>query len=126
MFAHSSVTNQWIRLGNTLVGAAPHGWCGEPVSMSADDMTVAVGTPHNDDNGGNSGRVRVFTYSPTTKKQNILGNALVGTDKCNKFGKSLSMSADGMTVAVGTPHNDDNGGNSGHVRVFTYDPTTNK
>ena len=30
------------------------------------------------------------------------------------------MSADGMTLAVGTNMNDDNGSASGHVRVFTY------
>ena len=33
-------------------------------------------------------------------------------------GSSVSLSGDGNTVAIGTPYNDDNGSNSGHVRIF--------
>ena len=36
-------------------------------------------------------------------------------------GRSVSISNDGMTVAIGAPDNDGNGVNSGHVRVYTWD-----
>ena len=32
----------------------------------------------------------------------------------------MSLSNDGLTLAVGAPENDGNGTNSGHVRVFTF------
>ena len=34
---------------------------------------------------------------------------------------SVSLSADGTTVAIGTIYNDDGGSDSGHVRVFKLD-----
>jgi hypothetical protein len=46
-----------------------------------------------------------------------LGNNIDG-EAYDLSGQSVSLSADGNTVAIGSPWNDDNGGYSGHVRVF--------
>ncbi|MDA9781809.1 FG-GAP repeat protein [Schleiferiaceae bacterium] len=35
-------------------------------------------------------------------------------------GRSLSLSSDGNTVAIGAWHNDGNGSNAGHVRIYNY------
>merc|ERR1719491_2849502 len=88
-------------------------------------MTVAVGAL-SDDNGSDSGHVRLFVYSSTENTWNTLGNTLVGAAAGDWFGYSVSISADGMTVAVGAIGNDDNGSNSGHVRLFAYSSITNR
>jgi hypothetical protein len=41
----------------------------------------------------------------------------------DRFGYSVSLSSDGNNVAVGAPLNDANGGNAGHVRVYTWNGT---
>merc|ERR1719203_508117 len=81
-------------------------------------MTVAGGAQYSGDNGYGSGHVRVFTYSPTANKWNRKGNTLLGAASNDYFGRSVSISADGMTFAAGAPYNDDNGDESGHVQIF--------
>ncbi|MBN31581.1 MAG: hypothetical protein CL845_06250, partial [Crocinitomicaceae bacterium] len=34
------------------------------------------------------------------------------------------LSSDGSTVAIGAPYNDGNGGNSGHVRIYSWNSDT--
>merc|ERR1719491_1007885 len=114
LFVYSFITNRWNQYGNTLVGAASGDQFGQSVSMSADGMTVAVGAYGNDDNGNASGHVRLFAYSSTKNTWNTLGNTLVGAASYDYFGSSVSISADGKTVAVGAPKNNDNGSSSGH------------
>ena len=108
-----------------MLGAVANDTFGKSVSMSADGVTIAVGAPLSIGNGSHSGHVRVFTYPPTTKKWNRLGNTLVGVTSGDAFGKSVSMSADDMTIVVGAQHNDDDGTSSGHARTFTYSSTAN-
>ncbi len=47
-----------------------------------------------------------------------LGDDIDGKAAGDYSGWSVSLSADGNTVAVSSPFNDDNGDLSGHVRVF--------
>jgi hypothetical protein len=47
-----------------------------------------------------------------------LGQDIDGEAAGDWSGYSVSLSADGNTVATGSPSNDDNGDLSGHVRVF--------
>jgi hypothetical protein len=47
-----------------------------------------------------------------------LGDNIDGEAVGDESGHSVSLSADGNTVAVGSPGNDDNGDGSGQVRVF--------
>ena len=53
--------------------------------------------------------------------QTQIGNDIQGEAANDRFGTSVSYSADGTIVAIGAPGNDGNGGASGHVRVFEYD-----
>jgi hypothetical protein len=47
-----------------------------------------------------------------------LGQDIDGEAAGDWSGYSVSLSADGNTVAIGSHSNDDNGDLSGHVRVF--------
>jgi len=52
---------------------------------------------------------------------NQMGSNIVGVNADDSAGQALSLSRDGMRVAVGSPGNDDNGVDAGHVRVFEWD-----
>ena len=85
---------------------------------------MSVGDTCNRDNGSASGHARVFSYSSTANKWNIVGSAIPGAVSEDYFGYSVSISSDGMTVAVGAMHDDDNGHHSGHARLFACSSTT--
>ncbi|MDC0204773.1 hypothetical protein OAJ65_03150, partial [Flavobacteriales bacterium] len=49
-----------------------------------------------------------------------IGQDIDGEAAGDYSGRSVSMSADGNTVAIGAPYNNGNGSNSGHVRIYNY------
>ena len=49
---------------------------------------------------------------------NQIGNVIKGAAAEDFFGSSVSLSADGLMLAIGAPENDGNGTNAGHVRIF--------
>ncbi len=91
------------------------------LSMSADGTRVAIGAQDNDGNGSSSGHVRVYEFNGAVWSQ--LGADINGEAASDYSGMSVSLSADGSTVAIGAFANDGNGENSGHVRVFRFDGT---
>ena len=91
---------------------------GESVSLSSDGSVVAIGASGNDGNGYNSGHVRIFVWDGTAWTQR--GLDIDGGTANDRSGGSVSLSGDGSVVAIGATENDDNGTNSGHVRVYAW------
>ena len=89
------------------------------MSLSADGKTLAIGAPRNGGTGAWAGHARVYQYNGTTKKWVQLGKDIDGETLFNQSGKSVSLSDDGLTVAIGAPLN---GGAKGHVRVYDIPP----
>ena len=112
----------WTRLGGDIDGEAESDYSGWSVSLSADGTIVAIGA--NTNNGANNlpdcGHVRVYKYTPVGWTR--MGADIDGEAAYDYSGSSVSLSADGTTVAIGAPYNDGNGSNSGHVRVYRYTP----
>ena len=48
----------------------------------------------------------------------LLAETFTGEANGDEFGRSVSLSEDGKTLAIGATYNDDNGSASGHVRVY--------
>ena len=88
-------------------------------AISSDGTIIAVGAPRNDGNGENSGHVRVFQFSDGRWSQ--MGDDIDGEAAEDNSGGWLSLSSNGMTVAIGALLNDGNGIDSGHVRVYRYE-----
>lgn len=109
---------QWTQLGNDIDGEAINDQSGYTISLSADGNTVVIGAPFNDDGGAASGQVRVFENNTNTWQQK--GNNIDGIAVSDKFGFSVSISADGNTIAAGSPDSNANGFESGHVSVFQF------
>jgi hypothetical protein len=105
----------WTQLGADIDGEAAGDQSGE-VSLSSDGKRLAIGAPYA--NGTDSGHVRVYEWSGSTWTQ--LGADIDGEAADDNFGMSVSLSSDGNRLAIGTPHNDGIGANSGHVRVYQW------
>ena len=87
--------------------------------------TIAVGLPEYDD-----GKGRVQVYSWVNEEWKELGTALDGDNSHDHSGLSVTLSSDGLVLAVGEPHYDltDSGNetttDAGSVRLYRYDPTS--
>lgn len=114
-------TGSWVEQGNPIIGEASGDSSGRSVSLSYDGNIVAVGADENDGkNGDTSGHCRVYAYSSGAWFQR--GEDIDGEAENNDFGYSVSLSDDGLVVAIGAWQNDGtNGDNSGHVQVYTFE-----
>lgn len=110
---------QWLQQGNDIDGENAGDQTGYATCLSADGSIVAIGGRLNDFNGGASGHVRVFENQSGIWVQK--GNNMNGDEVNDKFGSSVSLSADGNTLAAGAPDNNGNGFESGHVKVFRFE-----
>jgi len=107
-----------IQLGADIDGEAAYDWSGTSVSLSSDGTTVAIGAERNDGNGNDAGHVRIYEYSAGSWTQ--LGADIDGEAAYDESGRSVSLSSDGTTVAIGAIWNNGINGASGHVRVYEY------
>jgi hypothetical protein len=113
---YQNVVGTWTQIGSDIDGEAASDQSGYSVSLSADGATLAIGAPLNSDNGVWSGHVRVYQNVGGTWTQ--VGQDIDGEAAFDTSGISVSLSADGATLAIGASANDGNGSNSGHVRVY--------
>ena len=112
IFALDDATEQWTRIAPAIAGDDTFTSAGESVSLSADGSRVAVGAPQH--GSTNVGRVRVFDLVDDNWLK--VGDDIGGTAAEDRFGESVSLSADGSRVAVGAPQHGST--NVGRVRVF--------
>ena len=108
----------WAQLGSDIAGEFEGDTFGTSVSVSFNGEVLAVGARYNDQNGENSGQVKIFEWTGESWAQR--GQSLMGELAGDDFGASISMSSDGGMVAIGAPHSDKNGSTSGHVRVLEW------
>ena len=106
------------QLGADIDGEAAFDWSGRSVSLSSDGSRVAIGAHFNDGNGNNAGHVRIYEYSAGSWTQ--LGVDIDGEAAFDQSGWSVSLSSDGSRVAIGARHNDGNGNDAGHARIYEY------
>ena len=121
--------NSWDQLGQDIDGDEKD-FMGYSVSLSGDGKKVAVGAPDHDGNGlTNSGQVRAYKYENNSWTQ--LGSDIDGEQVEYRTGHSVSLSDDGMTLAVSTGDCDCdedgtvNSGIRGHIKVLKYSNTSN-
>jgi hypothetical protein len=119
---YENISGTWTQIGQDIDGEAANDVSGYSVSLSSDGNTVAIGATGNDGNGSASGHVRIYNWSGTSWIQQ--GADIDGEAADDWSGASVSLSADGNTVAIGADYNDGNGSNSGHVRVYEIGSVT--
>ena len=125
VFKFNSGSNNFTQIGPDIDGEAVSDAFGSSVSMSSDGSRFVVGAPANDGNGIDAGHVRVYNFNSSSNSYTQLGLDIDGEAINDRFGTSVSISPDGTTIVVGTPFNDGNGRDSGHVRVYTFNTNNN-
>ena len=125
IYAWNSTTSAWEQQGADIDGEAESDGSGWSVSLSSDGTTVAIGALSNDgSNGSNSGHVRIYAWNSTISAWEQQGADIDGEAENDLSGRSVSLSSDGTTVAIGAYKNDSNGPSSGHVRIHAWNSTT--
>lgn len=112
---------KWLQRGDDIDGEATEDYSGCSVSMSNDGTKVAIGAYDNDGINGDTtraGHVRVYEWKSNTWNQH--GGDIDGEAANDYSGRSVSISNDGMVVAIGAYGNDASGDASGHVRVYEW------
>ena len=111
------VDQAWTQRGGDINGEAKWDHSGESLSLNSDGTIVAIGAWGNDGDSAHSdmGHARVFALVGDEWTQ--LGADLDGADAQDRFGGSVSLSADGTVLAVGASNN---GPWAGHARIFAW------
>jgi len=107
----------WVQLGQDIDGEAADDLSGISVSLSLDGNTIAIGAIGNSVNGENSGHVRVYEYNGVDTWTQV-GQDIDGQTAGDFFGFNLSLSSNGNIIVIGAPLNDENGVDSGQVRIY--------
>lgn len=115
-------TISWKQIGHDIKGEAIGDMFGSSVSLSEDGKVIAVGAQSNDgETGDDSGHVRIFHLEDNGESWKQIGQDIDGEAADDCSGSSVSLSADGKVVAIGSPCNNWNGSYSGQVRLYRID-----
>jgi hypothetical protein len=113
----------WKQVGLTITGEANGDAFGYSVSLSDDANTLAVGAPFaNGKDGDDVGRVSIYRMADSELEFSLwkqIGENIEGEAAYDKSGWSVSLSANGTTVAIGSPGGMND--NSGQVRVLAME-----
>ena len=121
IFTGQSYNGLWEQLGLNINGEAFGDNSGHSISVSSDGLTVAIGAPRNDVNGSQSGHTRIYCFNEGTAQWEQLGSDIDGAITNDLSGWSVSLSADGLRVAIGAfSSNGVNGFDSGRTVSYTH------
>jgi len=119
--------SSWEQLGESIYGDKADDWLGYSVDISPDGNSLAVGTSV--DVG--PGYVKVFSLEDAgggddndlgASSWKQIGLTITGEANGDEFGRSVSLSDDAKTLAVGAPGaNGEDGEDTGHVWVYRTD-----
>ena len=108
------IANEWIQIGSNIQGNVyASERFGASVSFSSDGNTLAIGIL---ESGVGEGRAAVYEFDGTNWVS--VGQIIEGQNTGDDLGTAISLSADGLTMAVSAPGDDGNGTSSGLVQVY--------
>ncbi len=108
----------WLQKGNDVDGSSAGSQFGTAVSVNSSGTSFAVGGDYNDDNGNNSGYVQVYDWDGSAWVQK--GNDIQGENSDDWLGRSVFLSSDANTLAVGATGYDYMGANTGQVKILKW------
>ena len=119
--------DEWVQFGDDIDGEDSSQHSGESVAMSGDGSTVIVGAPDahaNDPFVAAAGHARVYRLNEVIGNWEQLGSDIDGLFQASDFGEAVALSEDGNTAIISDPSSNEGSSNSGQVRVFTYNETS--
>jgi hypothetical protein len=119
VYTYRASDDSWHQKGADIVGEEAYDYSGAAIDMSDDGNIVAVGAYKN--GWMMNGHVRVYRFNKGKWVQ--IGKDIDGEEVFSQSGVSVSLSANGYTLAVGAKEN--NGANgmvyhAGHVRIYKW------
>lgn len=108
----------WVQIGSDIDGDFAENESGRSVFLNSDGTILAIGSPFFDWSTSDAGYVKIYQFIANSWVQ--IGNTLYGEEAGDQFGYSISLSSNGMIIAIGARYNDGNAYNSGQVKVFQY------
>lgn len=114
----NKIGSNWVQKGGSINGVNNGDGSGRSISIDSAGTVIAIGAPYNDATFGAfsmAGHVRIFEWSGSAWIQR--GATLLADSAGDNYGYSVSISADGKTVAIGAPFYE----NTGRVKVFRWD-----
>jgi hypothetical protein len=115
------ILGTFSQLGSNLNGINGSDAFGGSVSINSSGDIIAIGGFENDNNGSNSGHVRVYKLNYDT--WSILGSDINGDGISHYFGCAVSLNSSGDTVIIGGLGKNTN---TGYVKVLRYDSNNNR
>lgn len=106
----------WMQIGEDIIGSKSSSM-GISVSLDAEGKILAIGAPYGKEKENNSGVVKIYKYED---KWIQLGSSVYGESERDSFGESISLSSDGLVLAVGSSKNESKGQYTGNIRIFKY------
>lgn len=120
-FRFDPVAQDWIQMGQVLVGSTLQELFGFQVDLNAKGDVLAVGIPFAENERG---QVNVYQLNDTDPNRNPVwvpfGEPLLGDDFGDRFGSDVALTDDGMTVAVGAWQLRKPGRPPGMVKIYRY------
>ena len=114
---------EWSQIGADIASDVDGDYIGPSIDLSEDGTIVAIGAFFNNQNSDYFGTVKVFTHCPNVRNWVQIGNDILGQNENDYFGRSVSLSADGLTLAVGAFSSDETGGEfSGSAGLYRFTP----
>jgi hypothetical protein len=105
VYKYSDQQDSWQQRGQDIDGEFEQDKFGISVSMDATGSVIAIGAIGSNENGDDSGHVRVFQLDEENKKWVQVGKDIPSPFLESVFGRSVALSADGDLVIVGSPNN---------------------
>ncbi len=103
-----SSNNNWVQIGNNILGTTPSDAFGLSVSLSSDGYTLVGGAY-------TQTTEYVKAYRFINSEWQIIGGAIQGIEQNENLGYGISLSGNGLNFVVGAPKYNEN---SGHARVY--------
>ena len=111
-------SSSWIMLGSAINGSANSETSGLSVSLSSEGHAVAIGAPF-----ANSSKGVTRIYQLTNDAWTPMGTPIAGVVANGSSGWSVSLSANGLAVAVGAPYANTL---KGETRIYRWDSASAK
>ena len=113
---YENIGGTWTQIGEDIEGENFQDISATSISLSNDGSIIAIGAPRSDGTANNSGHVRVFENSGGSWIQ--IGQDIDGVQEQGRLGNSVALNGEGNIVAIGASQNDENGTNTGEVKVY--------
>lgn len=112
------VDNSWIQRGNNIYGQGFDDFSGSAISLSGDGNRIIIGAPESYHIDGRRGKVQVFEFNNNQWIQ--LGSDIYGDSSEDLGGNSVSITKNGLKIAIGYPGAGEDNNYKGYTRILEY------